>query len=114
MSLCGPARSPFAGDDNLTPNSYQVSVRLLQLAGIRGADQIGSRLCRSALLCLFSQVTLADQQADPNSPLFSVKSFEDLGLCVPDYIPPNRKLNADVSVGLVRAVTLTCSRASTP
>ncbi|KLO07630.1 DEAD-domain-containing protein [Schizopora paradoxa] len=26
------------------------------------------------------QVTLADQQADPNSPLFSVKSFEELGL----------------------------------
>ncbi|KAM3583173.1 RNA helicase required for poly(A+) mRNA export [Umbelopsis sp. WA50703] len=26
------------------------------------------------------QVKLADQQADPNSPLFSVKSFEDLGL----------------------------------
>jgi ATP-dependent RNA helicase DDX19/DBP5 len=25
-------------------------------------------------------VTLADQQADPNSPLFSVKAFEDLGL----------------------------------
>lgn len=26
------------------------------------------------------QVTLADQQADPNSPLFSAKSFESLGL----------------------------------
>ena len=26
------------------------------------------------------QVTLADQQADPNSPLFSAKSFEELGL----------------------------------
>ena len=26
------------------------------------------------------QVTLADQQADPNSPLYSVKSFDDLGL----------------------------------
>ncbi|KAN0065814.1 RNA helicase required for poly(A+) mRNA export [Thecaphora frezii] len=26
------------------------------------------------------QVTLADQQADPNSPLYSVKSFEELGL----------------------------------
>lgn len=26
------------------------------------------------------KVTLADQQADPNSPLFSVKSFEQLGL----------------------------------
>lgn len=26
------------------------------------------------------QVTLADQQADPNSPLFSIKAFEDLGL----------------------------------
>lgn len=25
-------------------------------------------------------VTLADQQADPNSPLFSVKAFEELGL----------------------------------
>jgi hypothetical protein len=28
------------------------------------------------------KVTLADQQQDPNSPLFSVKSFEELGLCV--------------------------------
>ena len=28
------------------------------------------------------QVTLADQQADPNSPLFSAKSFEELGLYV--------------------------------
>ena len=26
------------------------------------------------------QVTLADQQADPNSPLFSAKTFEELGL----------------------------------
>ncbi len=26
------------------------------------------------------QVTLADQQADPNSPLYSAKSFEALGL----------------------------------
>ena len=29
------------------------------------------------------QVTLADQQADPNSPLYSAKTFEDLGLYVP-------------------------------
>lgn len=28
------------------------------------------------------QVTLADQQMDPNSPLFSVKSFDQLGLFV--------------------------------
>lgn len=28
------------------------------------------------------QVTLADQQADPNSPLFSAKTFEELGLSV--------------------------------
>ena len=27
------------------------------------------------------QVTLADQQADPNSPLYSAQSFEDLHLC---------------------------------
>jgi hypothetical protein len=26
------------------------------------------------------QVTLADQQLDPNSPLFSIKTFEELGL----------------------------------
>lgn len=26
------------------------------------------------------QVKLADQQADPNSPLYSVKSFDQLGL----------------------------------
>jgi len=26
------------------------------------------------------QVTLADQQQDPNSPLFSAKSFDDLNL----------------------------------
>ena len=30
----------------------------------------------------FAQVTLADQQADPNSPLFSAKTFEELGLFV--------------------------------
>lgn len=28
------------------------------------------------------QVKLADQQADPNSPLFSAKTFEELGLYV--------------------------------
>lgn len=28
------------------------------------------------------QVTLADQQQDPNSPLFSAKSFDDLNLYV--------------------------------
>lgn len=28
------------------------------------------------------KVTLRDQQADPNSPLYSAKSFEELGLCV--------------------------------
>ncbi len=27
------------------------------------------------------KVTLADQQADPNSPLYSAKTFEELGLC---------------------------------
>ena len=26
------------------------------------------------------QVTLADQQGDPNSPLYSIKTFEQLGL----------------------------------
>lgn len=36
-------------------------------------------LAPSADAC-FLQVTLADQQADPNSPLFSIKSFEELGL----------------------------------
>lgn len=28
------------------------------------------------------QVKLADMQADPNNPLFSAKTFEQLGLCV--------------------------------
>lgn len=28
------------------------------------------------------EVKLSDLQADPNNPLFSVKNFEDLGLCV--------------------------------
>ena len=27
-----------------------------------------------------NKVTLADQQADPNSPLYSVQTFEQLGL----------------------------------
>lgn len=28
------------------------------------------------------QVTLADQQGNPNSPLYSAKTFQELGLCV--------------------------------
>lgn len=43
--------------------------------GIFSSPQYDARLARK-------QVTLADQQADPNSPLFSAKSFEDLNLCV--------------------------------
>ena len=34
------------------------------------------------------KITLADQQADPTSPLYSVKSFDELGLFVP-FIRPN-------------------------
>jgi len=35
-------------------------------------------------------VKLQDMQADPNSPLYSVKSFEELGL----YLPPLGAINA--------------------
>ena len=35
-------------------------------------------------------VKLADMQGDPNSPLYSVRRFEDLGLCVSASIPPQR------------------------
>ena len=55
------------------------------------------------------QVTLADQQADPNSPLYSAKTFEELGLSVlcmmkHDFTPLR---------GLWRAGTMIFSRAFT-
>lgn len=34
------------------------------------------------IFTLFFQVTLADQQGNPNSPLYSVKTFQELGLYV--------------------------------
>lgn len=37
---------------------------------------------RTRLDRVLVQVTLADQQADPNSPLYSAKTFEELGLSV--------------------------------
>lgn len=38
-------------------------------------------LSKQMNICLTrDQVTLADQQADPNSPLYSAKTFEQLGL----------------------------------
>ncbi|KAI8337614.1 P-loop containing nucleoside triphosphate hydrolase protein [Chlamydoabsidia padenii] len=49
-----PAKAP-AGDDNDNPGNLIESTHIVQ-------------------------VKLADQQADPNSPLYSVKSFDDLGL----------------------------------
>lgn len=42
-------------------------------------------------------VKLSDLQADPNNPLFSVKSFEDLGLQVlPTDTRPNESLTANL------------------
>jgi ATP-dependent RNA helicase DDX19/DBP5 len=34
------------------------------------------------MFTIFIQVTLADQQGNPNSPLYSVKTFQELGLYV--------------------------------
>jgi len=34
------------------------------------------------MMLLTPQVKLADLQADPNSPLYSVKTFEELPMCV--------------------------------
>jgi ATP-dependent RNA helicase DDX19/DBP5 len=42
---------------------------------------------------LSRQVTLADQQLDPNSPLYSVKTFEELGLYVSSPSTPDQVLN---------------------
>lgn len=42
-----------------------------------GAESPASNLLKSTYDVM---VTLADQQADPNSPLYSIKKFEDLGL----------------------------------
>lgn len=45
--------------------------------GEMGAESVATNLLRSTYDVM---VTLADQQADPNSPLYSIKKFEDLGL----------------------------------
>ncbi|KEP49522.1 ATP-dependent RNA helicase DBP5 [Rhizoctonia solani 123E] len=45
--------------------------------GDLGADNPATNLLKSTYEVT---VTLADQQADPNSPLYSIKKFEDLGL----------------------------------
>ncbi|KDN50769.1 ATP-dependent RNA helicase DBP5, partial [Rhizoctonia solani AG-8 WAC10335] len=45
--------------------------------GDLGADNAATNLLKSTYEVT---VTLADQQADPNSPLYSIKKFEDLGL----------------------------------
>lgn len=53
---------------NLLKSTYDVTVSTLH--------KISSSTNQSSQL----KVTLADQQADPNSPLYSIKKFEDLGL----------------------------------
>ncbi|KAG8694620.1 RNA helicase required for poly(A+) mRNA export [Ceratobasidium sp. 394] len=47
-----------------------------------GIEELGTESSASNLLksTYDVMVTLADQQADPNSPLYSIKKFEDLGL----------------------------------
>lgn len=52
----------------------------LQAAQLDGADegQNGSGLTESKEFDV--EVKLSDMQADPNNPLFSVKSFNDLGV----------------------------------
>ena len=45
---------------------------------------VGQFISHATLVCAensaLGQITLADQQADPNSPLYSAKTFEELGL----------------------------------
>lgn len=52
---------------DLLPSSFEVTVCW--------AVQANEYICLTR-----DQVTLADQQADPNSPLYSAKTFEQLGL----------------------------------
>ena len=52
---------------DLVKSTFEVSVR---------ASNINARASGTHRM----QVTLADQQADPNSPLYSIKTFEQLGL----------------------------------
>lgn len=76
------------GIDNITlklgdlatdkPSTPEPAIKLDSSAGpAKAEEEEQSNLIRSTHVV---QVKLADQQADPNSPLYSVKSFEQLGL----------------------------------
>lgn len=59
---------------DLINSTFQVTVRFFPPTF--GSDDVVNTAS------FMRQVTLADQQADPNSPLYSAKTFEELGLCV--------------------------------
>ncbi|KAG8678730.1 RNA helicase required for poly(A+) mRNA export, partial [Ceratobasidium sp. 395] len=63
-----PVKAPSADEevDNITSKIEDM-----------GTESSASNLLKSTYDVM---VTLADQQADPNSPLYSIKKFEDLGL----------------------------------
>lgn len=59
------------------------------------------------------QVKLADQQADPNSPLYSVKSFEELGLYVQAKAIARRKRHENWPI-IIDIGSLNCLRDCMP
>ena len=65
-----------AASDLIDSLSHEVQVG--PLCVLDGAQRAGSLTPAPVLRA--PQVTLADQQQDPNSPLFSAKAFEDLNL----------------------------------
>lgn len=65
--------------NNPPPNKLESSTA--EMSQLDGATEpfMGSQLQEPDYAV---EIKLADLQADPNNPLFSVKSFDELGLCV--------------------------------
>lgn len=77
-ATAAPEATTEAPAQTATPPAED-SVAASQLDGA-GPPQKGSALREPEWKV---EVKLADLQADPNNPLFSAKSFEELKLCVP-------------------------------
>ncbi|KAG8905943.1 RNA helicase required for poly(A+) mRNA export [Tulasnella sp. 403] len=75
LSIAGAASKVEAKKANIPDTKDEGEKKVVEAAG--GSSSTGSGLLNSTHEVM---VTLADQQADPNSPLYSIKSFEDLGL----------------------------------
>ena len=72
-------QSHMDSDTTLKPRKR---TRLTSLSRLSKSRCVTYPLCHSGGIEYVLQVTLADQQADPNSPLYSAKTFEQLGLSV--------------------------------